>query len=291
MSASTLYEHAATTSLEHLGLRVARDLLDQACQQAAADSWSYSHFLGWLLDGEIAERKRRGIELNLQFAKFPYRKRLADFDFAAQPSIDRRIIDELATGRFAGEGRNVILLGPPGVGKTHIAIALGVRAAELGMRVYFTSAMELARRLSKAMAENRLHREMRNLVRPSVLVIDEVGCLSMEAAQASLLFQVIAERYGKGQSIVLTSNKGFGEWGAVFASDAVMASAALDRLLHKATVINVRGESYRLRERRKAIGAEAMPAAERASENEQAVPRAGKRSRGGGREEGGEEQG
>ena len=210
MSASTLYEHAATTSLEHLGLRVARDRLDQACQKAAADSWSYSHFLGWLLDGEIAERKRRGIELNLQFARFPYRKRLDDFDFAAQPSIDRRLVDELATGRFAGEGRNVILLGPPGVGKTHVAIALGVRAAELGMRVYFTSAMELARRLSKAMAENRLHREMRNLVRPSVLVIDEVGYLSLEAAQASLLFQVIAERYDKGQSIILTSNPSLG---------------------------------------------------------------------------------
>lgn len=260
MSAATLLEHAAASSLERLGLNVARGHLDQACQMAAAESWSYSHFLGWLLDGELAERRRRGIELNLQFARFPYLKRLDGFDFTAQPSIDSRLVDELATGRFVDEGRNVILLGPPGVGKTHLAIGLGIRTAELGKRVYFTSAIEMARRLAKSMAENRLHREMRNLVRPSVLIVDEVGYLALEPAQASLFFQVIAERYDKGQSIVLTSNKGFGEWGAVFAGDAVMASAALDRLLHKATVLNVRGESYRLRERRKAIGAEAMPA-------------------------------
>ena len=148
----------------------------------------------------------------------------------------------------------------------------------------------MARRLAKAMAENRLPSprvgEMRNLVRPSVLVIDEVGYLALEPTQASLLFQVIAERYDKGQSIVVTSNKGFGEWVAVFASDAVMASAALDRLLHKATVLNIRGESYRPRERRVAIGTEAMPGgSERPSE--QSVSRMGARSRGTGREEGG----
>lgn len=296
MSAATLLEHAASSSLERLGLRVARDRLDQACQTAAAESWSYSHFLGWLLDGELAERRRRGIELNLQFARFPYLKRLEGFDFAAQPSIDPRLVDELATGRFIDEGRNVILLGPPGVGKTHLAIGLGVRTAELGKRVYFTLATEMARRLAKAMAENRLPSprvgEMRNLVRPSVLVVDEVGYLSLEATQASLFFQAIAERYDKGQSIVVTSNKGFGEWGAVFAGDAVMASAAMDRLLHKATVINVRGESYRLRERRRAVGAGdglPLPGGEPANEPSPG-PRVSARGRSKPREEGGDEQ-
>lgn len=292
MSAATLLEHAASSSLERLGLRVARDRLDQACQTAAAESWSYSHFLGWLLDGELAERRRRGIELNLQFARFPYLKRLEGFDFAAQPSIDPRLVDELATGRFIDEGRNVILLGPPGVGKTHLAIGLGVRTAELGKRVYFTLATEMARRLAKAMAENRLHREMRNLVRPSVRVIDEVGYLSLEPTQASLLFQVIAERYDKGQSIIVTSNKGFGDWGVVFGNDAVMASAALDRLLHKATVINVRGESYRLRDRRRAIGAGdglPLPGGEPANEPSPG-PRVSARGRSKPREEGGDEQ-
>jgi DNA replication protein DnaC len=247
-----VYEAKAAEGLEHLGLKVAHQHLDQTAQQAAAADWSYTHFLGYLLDGELEERRRRSVELSLQFARFPYHKRLEDFDYTAQPSIDRRLIEELATGRFTSEGRNVVLLGPPGVGKTFLAIALSVRVCELGQRAYFTTAIELARRLTKATREHRLHREMKNLVRPSVLIIDEVGYLSLDTTQASLLFQVIAERYEKQQAIILTSNKPFSEWAAVFAGDAVMASAALDRLLHRATVINIRGESYRLKSRQRA---------------------------------------
>ncbi len=243
------FEAKATAGLEQLGLKVAHQHLDQVSQQAAAGQWSYTHFLGYLLDGELEERRRRSIELSLQFARFPCRKRLADFDYAAQPSIDRRLIEELATGRFTAEGRNIVLLGPPGVGKTHLAIALGVRVAELGQRVYFTTAIELARRLTKATGEHRLHREMKNLVRPSVLILDEVGYLTLDTTQASLVFQVIAERYEKQQAVILTSNKPFAEWAQVFAGDAVMASAALDRLLHRATVLNIRGESYRMKDR------------------------------------------
>lgn len=246
------FEDKALCGLEQLGLKTARRHVDQAAQQAAAGQWSYTHFLGYLLDGELEERRRRSIELSLQFARFPYQKRLEDFDFAAQPSIDRRLIEELATGRFTADGRNVVLLGPPGVGKTHLAIALGVRVAELGQRVYFTSAIELARKLGKATRENRMHLEMKNLVRPSVLIIDEVGYLTLDSAQASLVFQVIAQRYEKRQAIILTSNKAFADWAEVFAGDAIMASAALDRLLHRATVVNIRGESYRMKDRRRA---------------------------------------
>ena len=161
-------------------------------------------------------------------------------------SIDRRLGEELATGCFAAEGRNIVLLGPPGVGKTHLAIALGVCIAELGQRAYFTTAIELARRLTRATGENRLHRELKNLVRPSLLIIDEVGYLTLDGTQASLLFQVICQRYEKQQAIVLTSNKAFADWAQVFAGDAVMASAALDRLLH-------RGEILKLTGRRKAL--------------------------------------
>lgn len=249
---SQVYEEKALTSLENLGLSVARERLDTACQQAAAQQWSYSHFLGYLLDAELIERHRRTVELNLQFARFPVPKRLSDFDFTAQPGIDRRLIEELATGRFLYEGRNLVLQGPPGVGKTHIAIGLGVMTCELGHRVYFTTAMDLARKLTTAMEQNRLHRQLCALTQPKLLIIDEVGYLSLDASQASLLFQVICQRYEKNQPILLTSNKAFGEWGEVFCGDAIMASAALDRLLHRCTVINIRGESYRLKERKAA---------------------------------------
>ena len=202
--------------------------------------------------GEVSARHKRSVEINLKFAKFPVLKNLEDFDFSAQPGLDRRLIDELATGRYLSEGRNLIFLGPPGVGKTHLALSLGHLACKMGHRAYFTNAMELARRLSSALAENRLHREMMKLVHPKVLILDEVGYLSLDATQASLLFQVLCHRYDRNQSLILTSNKSFAQWGEIFAGDAVMASAALDRLLHRSTVVNIRGESYRLKEKRQA---------------------------------------
>ena len=261
MSAIT-YEENAAAGLEQLGLTIAREHLDTASQLAAAEAWSYSHFLGYLLDGELSFRREKSIRLSLQFANLPYRKNLADFDFAQQPSIDRRLIDELATGRFLTEGRNIVLQGPPGVGKTHLAISLGIITAELGYRIYFTSAMEMARRLAKAMNEGKLSREMNNLVRPTLLVLDEVGYLALDPVQASLLFQVIANRYDKGQPTIVTSNKAFSDWGDVFAGDAVMASAALDRLLHRSTVISVRGDSFRLKEKRQAGRVSTQPKGE-----------------------------
>ena len=234
---SRLYEEKASLGLEQLGLSTALTHLDHVSQRAAAENWSYSHFLGYLLESELTARYQKTVALSLQFSRLPSQKRLEEFDFSLQPSLDPRLIEELYTGRFLQEGRNIVFLGPPGVGKTHLAIALGMMTAEKGHRLAFTTAVDLARKLTLAMAQNRLHRELNALTQPKLLILDEVGYLTFDSAQASLLFQVICRRYEKGQSIILTSNKAFGQWADVFAGDPIMASAALDRLIHRCTVV------------------------------------------------------
>jgi DNA replication protein DnaC len=234
--------------LAYLGLMTASERLPHWLDQK---DLSVTEMLEQLLGEEVDATERRRMAARLRFAHYPLRKTLAEFDFSFQPSIDRKVVAELSTLRFVEERRNILLLGPPGVGKSHLAIGLGIAATEAGYRTYFTSAQDLVRSLQTAHIEGRWGSRMRVFTGPSVLVVDELGYLPMDAASGNWIFEVVTRRYEKG-SIVLTSNRGFAEWGQVFA-DPVVASAVLDRLLHHATVINIRGSSYRMREHEAAL--------------------------------------
>jgi DNA replication protein DnaC len=188
--------------------------------------------------------------MRVQMARFPLHKTLDGFDWKAQPSIEPKVIKELATMRFIANGANTLLLGPPGVGKTHLSVALGMEACRLGLRVAFTTAAALITILGKALYENRLDERLKRLTQPKLLIIDEIGYIPIDRQGANLFFQLVSRRYERG-SILLTSNQSLGAWGEVF-GNAVIASAILDRLLHHATTVNIKGESYRLREKRKA---------------------------------------
>lgn len=224
-----------TAAAEHLA-----DELDRGLREKA----SATQVLERLLAIEAEATRALRLRGRLRFARYPVHKTLAEFaDF--QPSVDRKVIAELSTLRFVEERRNVILLGPPAVGKSHLAIAFGIAATEAGYRTYFTSAADLVANLQAAHLEGTATYKMRTYTGPSVLVIDKLGYLPLDQPSANWIFQVVSRRYENG-SIVLTSNRGFGDWNQVFA-DAVVASAIVDRLLHVATVINIKGHSYRAR--------------------------------------------
>lgn len=255
--------------LEKLKLDHLEAQLDTVCEQAAAEELDYKSFLTQALHREWQGRYQRGIETRIRQARLPWIKTLEQFDFDFQPSLDRRQIRELAGLSFVERAHNVVILGPPGVGKTHLAVSLAVKAVESGYSVLFLTLEMLMTRLSKAKAENRLERALKQLVYPKLLIIDEIGYLPLSREEASLFFRLIVRRYERA-SLVVTSNKSFVDWGDVF-NDHVVATAVLDRLLHHATTLNIKGESYRLKEKRRA-GLLSREKAETRVETEEPVP-------------------
>lgn len=230
-------------------LRIPRvgEHLAKVSQQAAEDGWSYEEFLTALLEIEVFARDQSALERRIKKARFPSRsKTLENFDFTFQTSVRKQVLLHLASLRFVELGHNVIFLGPPGTGKTHLSIALGLKACQAGHSVLFLSAVEMVTQLLEAEEQGTLRKAIARLLKPDLLIVDEVGYIPFGRPAANLFFQVVSGRYTRG-SMILTSNRAFSGWGEIFGGDVVVAAAMIDRLVHHAEIISLKGSSYRLK--------------------------------------------
>jgi DNA replication protein DnaC len=224
-----------------------RQSVTRLAERARVEGWSHEEFLAACLQREVAAREAHGGEGRIRAARFPARKSLEEFDYDHQRSLKREVIAHLGTLDFVAARENVVFLGPPGTGKTHLAIGLGIRACQAGHQVLFATAAAWVARLAEAHAQGRLQAELTRLGRYPLIVVDEVGYIPFEAEAANLFFQLVSARYERA-SLIVTSNKPFGRWGEVFGDD-IVAAAMIDRLVHHAEVISLKGDSYRLKNR------------------------------------------
>ena len=205
--------------------------------------------LDHLLSEEVKSKRSKRYETKLKYAGFPFRKTMEEFDFSFQPSMDKSVVNDLMTLRFIHNRENLVFLSPPGVGKTHLSVAIGMHALQSDISVYYVTAVKLVQALRKEFMRDGLNALLRKYARYPLMIIDEIGYLPLNREESNLLFQLVSYRYEKC-STIFTSNKSFSEWGEVI-GDQVMASAVLDRVLHHSIVVNIKGESYRLKDRRK----------------------------------------
>jgi DNA replication protein DnaC len=247
MTDTTSPYESLKADLGYLQLGRAAECFATLADQAKTEEWSHVEFLARVIAEQTAATTNRRLAARLRYARFPYRRTVDEFDFDFQPSVDRKLVADLASLRFIGEGRSIAFLGQPGCGKTHLAVALATLAVEAGYRGYFTTADDMVVALGRARLDGTWATKLRTYTAPTVLVLDDVGLLPMGRDAASCFFHVINQRYQKHVPTLVTTNRSLPGWGEIFGDD-VVAGAVLDRILHRAVVFNIRGPSWRMRE-------------------------------------------